>query len=323
MKKSIFAISTLLTLTTGVVYGQQEKLLTHFIYDKMSINPGSTGMQDGIVGTMVYRNQWDKVNGAPNSVLFNAETQVAGGGLGLSFYHDAIGEMKQNNILLNYSFHLPVYIGGAYKGTLGSGLGLGLVNVGFDPIWVPPTNIPDPLLPTATSGGAMDFNFGLFWKGNANPMRPYYVGLSATHLTQANIKNVFYSNARHAFLIGGYTMLDVFGTGKSLDFQLLSRTDFVKYSAEMNARYLHVLNPTRNQSLVYGGLMYRVSDGAAVMLGYESQPNPLTKILFGYSYDMTLNRLRDISKGSHEIAVRFIKLIPPPPVQKAKHPRWL
>jgi len=321
MKKSIFAISTLLTMTTGVVFGQQEKLLTHFIYDKMSINPGSTGLQDGIVGTMVYRNQWDKVNGAPNSVLFNAEAPINLGGVGLSFYHDAIGEMKQNNVLLNYSFHLPVYIGGAYRGTLGAGLGLGVVNVGFDPIWVPPTPGPDPLLPTATSGGAMDFNFGLFWKGNSNPTRPYYVGLSATHLTQANIKNVNYSNARHAFLIGGYTMLDVFGTGKSLDFQLLSRTDFVKYSAELNTRYLHMLNM---KSLVYGGLTYRISDGAGLMLGYEREStNGLSKMLIGYSYDLTLNKLRDISKGSHEIALRFIKLIPPPPVQKAKHPRWL
>ena len=76
MKKSIFAISSLLTLTTGVVFGQQEKLLTHFIYDRMSINPGSTGMDQGISGTMVYRNQWDKVNGAPNSFLFNAEGNI-------------------------------------------------------------------------------------------------------------------------------------------------------------------------------------------------------------------------------------------------------
>ena len=319
MKKSIFAISTLMTLTTGVVFGQQEKLLTHFIYDRMSINPGSTGLDNGISGTMIYRNQWDKVNGAPNSLLFNAEANASPiyGGVGLSFYHDAIGEMKQNNLILNYSLHMPLTINGAYRGTLGAGLGLGLVNIGFDPLWIPPTDINDPLLPKATSGGALDLNFGLFWRGNSNPMRPYYVGLSATHLTQAEIKNVNFSNARHLFMIGGYTMFDVFGEGKSLDFQLLSRTDLVKYSAELNARYLHTLNKQRNTS-VYGGLTYRISDGVGLMLGYVQGP-----LTVGYSYDITLNKLRDISKGSHEFVLRYVKLIPPPPVQKAKHPRWL
>lgn len=325
MKKSILAISTLLSLTTGVVYGQQEKLLTHFIYDRMSINPGATGIDGGFAATTVYRNQWDKVNGAPNSVLFNAEGDLSKffiGGLGVSFYHDAIGEMKQNNLLINYSLHLPLTIGGAYKGTLGPGIGVGLVNVGFDPQWVPPTTLNDPLLPLATSGGALDFNFGLFWKGDANAMRPYYIGISATHLTQAEITNVNYSNSRHMFLIGGYKMFDVFGTGRSLDLQMLARTDMVKYSAEINARYLHTLNPTKGSEL-YGGITYRVSDGAGLMLGYQQNAGPLSKIVIGYSYDLTLNKLRDISKGSHEFVLRYLKTLPPPPVQKAKHPRWL
>jgi len=126
----------------------------------------------------------------------------------------------------------------------------------------------------------------------------------------------------HLFMIGGYTMYDVFGEGKSLDFQLLSRTDLVKYSAELNVRYLHTLNPTKGNQ-VYGGLTYRISDGAGLMLGYQQDINPLTRFVVGYSYDITLNKLRDISKGSHEFVLRYIKLIPPPTVQQAKHPRWL
>jgi hypothetical protein len=57
MKKRLLALSAFVVLTMGVSYGQQDKLLTHFFYDKMSLNPGSTGMDDGICGTMIYRNQ--------------------------------------------------------------------------------------------------------------------------------------------------------------------------------------------------------------------------------------------------------------------------
>jgi len=323
MKKSIFTISALFALGTTMVFGQQEKLLTHFIYDKMSINPGATGIDFvGITGTTVYRNQWDKVNGAPNSALFNVEADINkqfNGGVGVSFYHDAIGEMKQNNLLLNYSFHLPVQIGGEYKGVLGAGFGLGFTSIGFDPQWIPPTTINDPLLPISTKGGTMDLNLGLYWKGVANPMRPYYVGFSITHLNQGAItNNINYTNAKHMFLIGGYKMYDVLGAGRSLDFQMLTRTDLVKYSAELNARYLHTINTTTGMA-VYGGLTYRVSDGVGIMLGAE-RPGVWVA---GYSYDMTLNKLRSISKGSHEIVLRYMIPLPEPPVQKAKHPRWL
>lgn len=321
MKKSLFTVSTFITLLSGVVYSQQEKLLTHFIYDKMSINPAATALNEGLTGTMAYRNQWDRVNGAPNSFLFNAEADLSNvfiGGVGISFYHDAIGEMRQNNLLLNYSFPFSINISGAYRGTLNAGLGLGLVNVGFDPTWIPPKTLDDPLLPLATSGSGFDFNSGLFFNGNANAMRPYYAGFSVTHITQAEIKNnVNYSNARHYFIMGGYTMVDLFGEGRTLDFQMLGRTDMVKYSAELNTRYIHTLNET-TQTKVYGGVTLRSSDGVGLMLGYIKGP-----LTVGYSYDITMNKLRDISKGSHEIVLRYIKLIPPPPVQKSKHPRWL
>lgn len=313
MKKSIFTITAFFALASSVVYAQQEKLLTHFIYDKMSINPGSTGMDQGISATMIYRNQWDKVNGAPNSLLFNGEANLdrfAPGGAGISFYHDAIGEMKQNNLLLNYSFPIRIQ----HAGTLGVGIGLGLVNVGFDPAWIPPTTLDDKLLPTATAGSNLDLNFGLYWKGD----KPYYAGFSMTHLTEADIKNVSYTNARHYFLMGGYTFVDVLGENKSIDAQMLARTDMVKYSAEVNVRYLHGLDATKG-SQVYGGVTYRTSDAVGFMLGFL----PSRSFVMGYSYDLTLNKLSNISRGSHEFVLKYIKLIPPPPVQKSKHPRWL
>ena len=86
-----------------VSVAQQDKLLTHFIFDKMSINPGETGIDEGLCGAMIYRNQWNRVTGAPNSFVLNAEANINDyfpGGVGISFYHDAIGFARQNNFLL-------------------------------------------------------------------------------------------------------------------------------------------------------------------------------------------------------------------------------
>ncbi len=43
MKKNVLIIIVLLFSLIRTSFGQQEKLVTHFIFDKMSINPGSTG----------------------------------------------------------------------------------------------------------------------------------------------------------------------------------------------------------------------------------------------------------------------------------------
>jgi type IX secretion system PorP/SprF family membrane protein len=310
MKKTILASAILLALGANS-YAQQDKLITHFIYDKMSLNPGSTGLDDGICGTMIYRNQWDKVNGAPNSAVFNVEANMNRyfpGGLGISFFHDAIGFSRQNNLLLNYSF--PLEIQGA--GTLGMGIGVGIVNFGMNPEWVPPTTNPDNSLPTGFAVTNLDLNFGLYFKG----LNDYYVGLSSTHLNESLLKKTVdgidnqYQTARHYYLMGGKKFRNI-GNG-DVDVQMLMRTDLVKFSADINARYIW-------RDIAYGGLTYRTSDAVAVMLGFV----PITNFTVGYSYDITINKLSSVSRGSHEVLMKYCHHIPPPPITKSKHPRWL
>lgn len=310
MKKTILASAVLLVIGANS-YSQQDKLITHFIYDKMSLNPGSTGLDDGICGTMIYRNQWDKVNGAPNSAVFNVEANMNRyfpGGIGISFFHDAIGFSRQNNLLLNYSY--PLQIQGA--GVLGIGVGVGIINFGMNPDWVPPTTNPDNSLPTGFAATNLDLNFGLYFKGNND----YYVGLSSTHLNQSLLTQTVgvidqqYQTARHYYLMGGKKFNNI-GNG-DVDVQMLMRTDLVKFSADINARYIW-------NNIAYGGLTYRTSDAVAIMLGFV----PMTNFTVGYSYDITINQLSSVSRGSHEVLMKYCYHIPPPPITKSKHPRWL
>ena len=296
-------------------YAQQDKLVTHFMFDKMSINPGKTGidMYNGICATTIYRNQWDKVNGAPNSAILNIESNLSRflpGGIGINFYHDAIGFSRQNNLLLNYSY--PIQIG--REGVLGVGVGIGIMNFGMDPEWVPPTQAVDPTLPVGFAATAVDANFGLYFQS-----KDYYVGISSTHLTESDLSKAVsqvtqsYQTARHYYLMGGYKFKDVMNG--TIDAQMLVRTDFIRFSADLNARYLFKLDDKD----AYGGLTFRTSDAIAVMLGYS----PMPKLQVGYSYDITVNKIASISRGSHELMVKYCYFIPPPPKTKARHPRML
>lgn len=319
MKKRILIVSSLL-LSTMSAFGQQDAALTHFIFNKMTFNPGSTGIDEGICASLLYRNQYDKVNGAPNTAVFNVEANLNRffpGGLGITFAHDAIGFNRQNNFNLNYAY--PLNIGGA--GTLGIGLGIGLINFGLDPVWVPPNTLIDPTLPGSSSASTLDLNFGLYFKATAG----FYVGLSSTHLAAPRLSQsalvgtaaTNYLAARHYYGMAGYKK--TVGPG-DLDIQAMLRSDLVKTSVDINVRYLY------NQ--LYGGLTYRTSDAVALMFGYmflnKTNPNKSRiNMLASYSYDLTLNKLREYSNGTHELVVKGCYFLPPPPIQKSKHPRWL
>lgn len=306
----LFLLTSLLVGATSV-YAQQDKLLTHFIFDKMSLNPGATGVEiDGVCGTSVYRNQWDKVVGAPNSTIFNVEANMKRfypGGLGVSFFYDAIGFNRQNSLLLNYAYQLVNENGNK----LSAGLGLGILNFGMTPTWVPPTTSLDNSLPTGFSGTGLDLNLGVYYKSNLG----FYAGISATHLNALQLKNKLSSTAqayqvdRHYYLMGGYKR--AIGAN-AVDVQMLVRSVLYKTSIDLNARFLY-------RNFGYVGLTYRTSDAISIMLGY----NVSRSLSVGYSYDVTLNKLSGISRGSHEILLKYCRPIPVPPVTISRHPRWL
>lgn len=315
----LLRINTLFLLfcvASTTLLAQQDKLLTHFMYDRMSINPGETGLDDGICATSLYRNQWDKVNGAPNSAVLNIEANMNRffpGGLGISFYHDAIGFSRQNNLLLNYAY--PISLGNA--GTLGAGFGVGMMSYAMNPSWIPPQTINDPSLPGANfSSINLDLNFGLYYKG-----RNIYAGFSSTHLSESELTGIAtgigvtgYSTARHYYIMGGYKLPNV-GPG-ALDFNLMTRTDLVKFSVDLNTRYFLKKDGVEKG---YAGLTYRTSDAIGIMLGY----NAIKNLTIGYSYDITINKLASISRGSHEMLVKYCYYLPYPPKTYSTHPRWL
>ena len=298
-------------------FAQQDKVITNFMFDKMSINPGKTGvdMYNSICATSIYRNQWDKVNGAPNSAVLNIEanlTRFFKGGVGLAFYHDAIGFSRQNNLLLNYSYPIKI----SNVGVLGLGIGIGIINYGIDPTWVPPSNIPDPSLPVGFAATNLDANFGAYFQG-----KDFYAGLSSTHLSESLLEKSVagagldqnYQTARHYYLMGGKTFNDVLN-GK-IDAQILLRTDLIKYSFDINTRYFFTIN---NNEL-YGGLTYRNSDAIGVLLGFS----PIDKFTVGYSYDITVNKLVSVSRGSHEIVLKYCYSIKSPKLTISRNPRFL
>jgi len=320
MLKQVVILQILFTVNICAINAQQDPLLTHFIYNKMGFNPGSTGLDDGFCATTAYRNQWGKVDGAPNSAILNLEANVSRffpGGLGINFYHDIIGFSKQNNLMLNYSY--PIEIG---EDKLGVGLGIGMLNFGMNnPVWITPdqtiaaTNDKS-LLKDDFSRTGLDINFGIYYKSAKN----FYLGLSTTHLNSTELSksvtansltyNQSYKIYRHLYLMSGYKTKQI-GIGV-IDLQMMLRSDLKKISTDLNARYII-------GNIGYAGLTYRTSDALSIMLGFM----PINNFTVGYSYDLTVNKLSSVSRGSHEILMKYCYFLPVPPLTITRNPRWL
>lgn len=317
MRKILLSISSVFLLTTATVLGQQDRALTHFIYDKMSFNPAATGVKPGYCGTLIYRNQWDKFVGAPNSFVFNAEGNFPtfNSGIGISFAHDAIGFQRTNKFYLNYAYHLAIP---SIGGVLSFGAGLGMINVGMNPNWVQPdgpTTVDPSLTYSKTSATTFDMNLGIFYSGKQGA-NDYWVGISTTHLTGLELKNLNYKNALHFVVMGGY-MINIGSTGWAVEPNFIVQSDFVKTSVNINALAYW-------QKKLRFGLGYRIPESLAILVGWKQPIGSNMAIDIGYSYDITTNStLATYSKGSHEIMLKFCWIKPPKPVEPTRNPRWL
>jgi type IX secretion system PorP/SprF family membrane protein len=308
-------------------YGQQDKQFTHYMYDRMSYNPATTGFK-GFCGTLMYRNQWDRVQDAPNSTMFNAQGNLqkvtlgpGGLGVGVSFMNDAIGFMRNNTVTVNAAYHYPTT-----AGILSAGVGLGAINVGFNPTWIPPqvSADMDPAISSINQqigATGFDANFGLYWYGN----QKYYVGISTTHIAPADLSKVSFSVARHYYVMGGYTydLGDPVGLGKGkllLKPSALIKSDMATMVFDINLTADYWLNTS---SYFWAGASYRYSDAIAVMAGYAFSPGAninrdLAKI--GYSFDIMTNPLNTYGKGTHELFLNYCMFPPAPPVPRSSNP---
>jgi type IX secretion system PorP/SprF family membrane protein len=307
-----FLLSTFFILSTyfNVTVAQQDRQFTQFMFDRMSYNPAATGF-NGYCGTLIYRNQWDRAQDAPNTTLLNVQgslqnLNVGPGriGVGLSLSNDAIGFMKSNNFVINGAYHMPTNYG-----TLSAGIGIGLINIGFDPNWITP-NTPAPLDPTLAGVDqkigqtGVDNNFGLYWYGD----KDYYVGFSMTHVAPPNLSNLNFNMVRHYYVMGGLKRQ----VGNSIPIYLnpnfLVKADGATMVFDVNLKVDVWID---NDSYFWGGVTYRLSDAFALMAGYSRD-----NFKVGYSFDVMTNPMHEYGRGTHELMVSYCIFPPKKPIAR-------
>lgn len=289
---------------------QQDPQYTQWMYDKLSFNPATAGFgcedcygAGGHALTLMYRDQWDGLNRDPKTSLFNYNGNfgnlIGPGnmGFGATFYSDNLGQEQNSMWRLSAAYHL-LNIG---DGILSFGLSGGQFTKTLGTEWVaidsPETNgVTDVNIDyQGATAKSLDLNFGAYYTDPGN----YYVGLSATHLTAADLEDLSIKVARHYYFMGGYNyQLNPTVTLRS---NLLAKSDLTEYIADINVNAMF-------NDMIWGGVTYRTQDAIAPMAGfkYAWQAESETQITHyclrvGYSYDATTSALKNYSSGSHEV----------------------
>ncbi len=296
MKKIFTTLTVALATITSVSFAQQDPQFTQFMHSKLIYNPGYAGTSEAICANVLYRQQWVNFPGAPKTGLLSFDMPIGQLPLaiGLNVMTDQIGFSKTlfARLALAYNRHIGA-------GVLGVGIDGGILQQSFNGTWITPDGpqsidktIPDYQTNTGLNKLTYDVGFGAFYS-IANKM---YVGISSTHLAAQDIVgggDVKYALARHYYIVGGYTFNFGEGGKHGINPNVKIKTDAASTQLDVNLTYIY------NQKF-WVGVSYRMQDAIAPMLGYKWKGMKI-----GYSYDLTMSKIKGYSAGTHEIMLGY------------------
>ncbi len=295
----------------GTVFAQQDPQFTQYMFDRLSVNPAVAGITGQLCATAMFRQQWTGFDGAPKTGLLNASMAIKpiSSGIGLSVYLDELGQQKSTFARLSYSYHKKLG-----TGTLGIGLSAGLVSHTLGRDW----RTRDPLAQDAAipangdSDSSFDLGGGLYYTSPT-----FWIGISATHITEGEMEDVSIKTARHYWVQAGYDWAIKGDKKYILQPSVLVKSDATSTQVDLNATFLY-------NNMVWLGVSYRTEDAIAPMIGYQFKPNDKSMLRIGYSYDVTTSALSNYSSGSHEVMLNYcVLLVKPPDVQIYRNVRFL
>lgn len=314
MKKVLLSISLLLAAYT-TVQAQQDPRFSQYMFNQLALNPAYTGTTEALSVTLLGRYQWVGIDGSPQTgtlsahLPFGAEKKA---GVGALLAYDRIGITQTTSFFGSYAYK---FILGENRLSVGLNGGVHYLATDDSQLQTNPLMI-DPLTgdPVFAQGSLRRLlpNFGLglyFYKPNG-----YYVGVSAPHLLNNNLRNDAQNVALVAKQYRHYNFMAgaVVGRG-GLKFRpsVLVKAVPVNAPVQVDLSALFLI-----KDVLWLGGSYRTAVGNrnnvgdVQAIGTESA-NAIVAfelkngLKIGYAYDMTFSQLQQYTSGSHEIILSY------------------
>lgn len=272
---------------------QQLPLYSEYTFNTLEINPAYAGFRDALNITTMFRKQWTGFKTAPQSTFISADMPIANKrvGIGIKLVDDRDEITKTLGAQAIYSFKIPT---GDYS-TIALGLQGGAFNFKTDYTKIDVIDPNDPSFSQNVNTTRLNFGTGIFFN-----TEKFFAGISSPNLVRNNLRKTNntgeFSELKqnmHVYFNTGY----VFELSNELLFKpsVLVRAVIgspLSYDLSANFWIAEILSlgvSYRNQAAVVGLIDIKV----------------LPELRLGYAYDHSISRLNLISKGSHEVILRY------------------
>jgi type IX secretion system PorP/SprF family membrane protein len=305
MKINFFYIIILITLSCKTAYCQQEAQWSQYMFNNIFVNPASVGTHEFAELGFIYRAQWIKYKGAPQTAIVSYEQPSLNGrsGFGFSIVNDRIGVSNTTDINLMYSLQMKL----SKKAKLSFGIKAGVANYIYNANNLLVWDANDAVYNT-TSTFVPKLGLGLYYftkKGFIGVSSPVVMAFSTNESFNLNVENGTFLR-RHIFAHAGR----VFSMGKALK---IKPAFLVKYQTKAPIQYEPNVTFFIND-IIGIGFSYRSNDAAVAMLQIQSN-----KFRIGYAYDYPISKILPFANSSHEIMLGYSFINE---VIKIKHPRY-
>lgn len=293
MMKITLYLTVVLLMITGNLHAQHDVHYSMFMFNKLAFNPAYAGSKEVLTFAGHYRNQWQGIDGAPQTFTFTGHMPLfkKRTGVGLSIIADKIGIVNTYYTDISYAYRVRF----DEKSVLSIGLSGQLQYGRLDWRKSDPLDNGDNFIPDVQSN-KLNPNFGL---GAYFKSKDYYVGISIPRILKTTIYDdnpieyIGFNTFRSAYVMGGF----VTRLSKNVKLQpgvLFTYNPSTPFEMDLNVSLVFL-------DRFWVGLSYRLEDSVDAI--FQFQINEQLKA--AVALDFTLTELNNYSPGSFELMMEY------------------
>lgn len=288
-KISLFFLSISFTFFFGnIVNAQQVPHYTQYIYNMQVLNPAYVGVKSDLSASILARQQWVGVEGAPETKTFSLNVRAFNGlGVGVTVINDKIGLAEGTSANIDASYTIQTSQFGRLAVGLKGGLNFFTNNLSQG-------LTPDNDIYESTNGRIPNIGFGALFYTNR-----FMVGLSVPNVLKSNQFEIFETTYRNNSISNANYFLSseiIFDLNENFRYKpsaILKYTPTLPLTFDLNSNIVY-------REAIEAGLSYRYKESISALFAVILNK----KVRIGYAYDY---RLRDFGDNlaSHEIILTF------------------
>jgi type IX secretion system PorP/SprF family membrane protein len=293
MRKNIFILLFLIGLCINI-HAQYFPMFSQYVSNGLILNPAYTGSREVLSINLLYRNQMVGFTGAPQYQTLSAHAPMKNDniGLGLMFFNESAGPVRNIHIYTSYAYRLRL---GSGKLSFGLKAGINYGQYNWNNVYTNDSN--DPAFNNDNNSYVLpNIGAGIYYYSNkffTGFSIPYF--LSYKEDEDHNGFSFYHDFNNYNFLItAGY----LFSFSRNFK---LKPTTLIKYYTNATEQVDLNLNVIILNDKIWLGSAYRLNE--AVAGSFEVQLNPQFRI--GYTFEYAGKTARFFNYTSHEVSLRY------------------